>query len=68
MNSAAQAALPYRDLFNISVHAQTLIIAIQAVFLFMPVGIPLSALVALVLTGIYQWLAIKKNQQGPASA
>lgn len=65
INAAARASLPYRDLFNISVHAQTLIIVIQAIFLFMPIGIPFSALVAVGLTGTYLWLAIKRNQDQP---
>ena len=67
LNSAAQASLPYKDLFNISVHAQTLIIAIQAIFLFMPVSIPFSALVAAAMTGVYLWLAIKRNQESAAA-
>ena len=67
LNAAVQASLPYRELFNIAVHAQTLIIAIQIVFLFMPTGIPLSALVAVGSTAVYVWLAIKRTMEPAVS-
>lgn len=67
INQVAEAGLAYGALFNISVYAQTLVIALQGILLFMPAGIPLFWLAALVITGIYIWLAVKRNSQ-PAPA
>ena len=60
VNAQADARLGYKSLFNITVYAQTLVIALQSIFLFMPVGIPLFRLAAFALTGLYIWLAVNK--------
>lgn len=62
-NTVAGAGLDYKALFNIALYAQTLITALQAIFLFMPVGLPLAPLVSLILTTAYIWLAVKANTQ-----
>ncbi len=59
MNSASEANLPYSQLLPITLYAQTLIIALQIIFLFMPVGIPFGPAVSLAATGTYIWLALK---------
>lgn len=62
-NTVANAGLDYKSLFNIALYAQTLITALQAIFLFMPVGLPLAPLVSLIITTTYIWLAVKANSQ-----
>jgi hypothetical protein len=64
-NTVANGGLEYKSLFNIALYAQTLITALQAIFLFMPVGLPLAPLVSLILTTTYIWLAVKANSQSP---
>lgn len=55
------AKLAYKNLFTLSLYAQTLVIALQTIFLFMPMGIPYFRLVAFIITGIYIVLAVKAN-------
>lgn len=67
VNAGAQAQLEYGTLFKLGVYAQTLVIVLQSVFLFMPVAIPLFNLIAVAATTAYLWLAIKKIKE-PAPA
>ncbi len=62
INNSAQTRLSYRQLLGIAVYAQTLIVLLQGIFLFMPVGMPAPALVSLILTSVYIWLAVKRTQ------
>lgn len=55
----AQVQLPFGSLVAIAVYAQTLIIAIQTIFLFMKAPLPLAPLVSLAATTTYIWLAVK---------
>jgi hypothetical protein len=66
VNAVHEAELPFGALVNIAVYAQTLIIAIQAIFLFMKAPLPLASLVSLGATTAYIWLAVKAN--APAAA
>lgn len=66
VNAVHEAELPFGSLVNIAVYAQTLIIAIQAIFLFMKAPLPLASLISLGATTAYIWLAIKAN--APAAA
>lgn len=66
INASTEAKLAYAPLFNISVYAQTLITVIQAMLLFIPGQVPMFSLAALIITGVYLWLAIKTN--GPTAA
>ena len=68
MNSLLQVGLPYMQLFNIAAYAQTLMIVIRAIFLFMPVPIPGAPLVSLVATSAYIALAVKKIKEFPIVA
>ncbi|MDD5627961.1 MAG: DUF1189 family protein [Elusimicrobia bacterium] len=61
INGLAETGLPYPALFNISVYAQTLVIAVQCILLLIPAQVPQFTLLAAVATTIYLWLAIKKN-------
>lgn len=68
INSAAGAKLDYKALWNITLYAQTLIIILQAIFLFMPSPLPASQAVASLLTGVYIWLAVRRNMEPAVSA
>jgi uncharacterized membrane protein len=61
INGLAEAGLAYKSLFNLSVCAQTLVIAVQAILLLIPAQVPQFTLLATVATTVYLWLAIKKN-------
>lgn len=67
VNAGAQANLDYGVLFRIGVYAQTLVIALQITFLFMPVAIPVFNLLAIAATTAYIWLAVKRIKE-PAPA
>ncbi len=64
INSLLDARLPYNALFNVAAYAQTLMVIVRALFLFMPGPLPGAALVSLAVTSVYIALAIK-NIQGP---
>lgn len=66
VNAGAQAELPYGALFRLSVYAQTLVIALQIIFLFMPVQIPFFGFLAVAVTTAYLWLAVKKVKEPEA--
>ena len=67
LNNALHAGRAYAELFNLSAYAQTLIIAVQIIFLFMPSRIPLFSLVALAVTGAYLYLALRPEEHQEAS-
>lgn len=67
VNSTIGANLEYKALWNITLYAQTLVIVLQAIFLFMPSPLPASQAVATLLTGVYIWLAVRRNRE-PAAA
>lgn len=68
INAITGAELEYLALLNITIYAQTLIIAVQAIFLFMPVGLPAGGLIAVAATGAYVWLAVKRSMEPAAAA
>ncbi|MHB2026436.1 MAG: DUF1189 family protein [Elusimicrobiota bacterium] len=51
----------YAELFNISVYAQTLVIVVQMIFLFMPTRPPFFSLAAFAATGTYLYLALRPS-------
>lgn len=63
INSATSANLEFKPLINITLYAQTLITLLQAIFLFMKVGIPFAPLVSFATTSVYLYLAIKRNAE-----
>ncbi len=67
INAMAEGGQPFNCLFNLAVYAQTLVIALQAVFLFTPVSPPAFPVIALISTGVYLWLALKRLKQSPAA-
>ncbi len=67
INAMMEGGLSFDALFNIAAYAQTLVIALQAIFLFMPTGIPGFPVIALISTGVYTWLAIKRLKEPPAA-
>ncbi len=64
VSSLLDARLPYNSLFNVAAYAQTLMVIIRAIFLFMPGPLPGAAPISLAVTSVYIALAIK-NMQGP---
>ena len=60
-NSMQRAALPYPALLNIVAYAQTLMLFIVAITLFLPFGIPAFSLISLSVTAGYICLAIKRH-------
>ncbi|MBI5239908.1 MAG: DUF1189 family protein [Elusimicrobia bacterium] len=65
VNGVAEAGLEFVPLFNLSVYAQTLVIAIQCILLLVPAQVPQLTLLCAVATTIYLWLAIKKLSPPP---
>jgi len=61
INGIGESGLAYKALFNLSVYAQTLVIAVQCILLLIPAQVPQFTLLAAVATTAYLWLAIKKN-------
>ncbi len=61
INGVSEAGLEYKSLFSLSAYAQTLLIAVQAIMLFVPAHIPFFPVLAVAATGTYLWLAIRTN-------
>jgi hypothetical protein len=61
IDAISGAGLHYKSLLNISLYAQTLLIVLQMIFLFLPIALPAPILVAPLVTGVYIWLAVKKT-------
>ncbi|MCX5797931.1 MAG: DUF1189 family protein [Elusimicrobia bacterium] len=61
INGLAESGLKYPALFNLSVYAQTLVIAVQCILLLVPAQVPQFTLLSAVATTVYLWLAIKKS-------
>ncbi len=59
LNNSLHSGRNYAELFNLSAYAQSLVIAIQMIFLFMPAHLPMFSLIALLITGAYLYLALK---------
>ncbi|HVA67198.1 MAG TPA: DUF1189 family protein [Elusimicrobiota bacterium] len=68
LSNLLHSGRPYAELFNLSAYAQTLIIAVQIIFLFMPSRIPLFSLLALLVTGSYLYLALRPEHPQDAAA
>lgn len=62
LNAIASADLAYENLLKLSLYAQTPVIALQAVALFMPQRIFGFWLIALLIVSVYLWQAIRQNQ------
>ena len=60
-NGASESGWEYKPLFNISAYAQTFLVVVQAILLLVPSRIPFFPIIAVVATGTYIWLAIRKN-------
>lgn len=61
------ASPSFGELFRLAVYAQTFIVSLQIIFLFMHIGIPAGPLVALISTTTYLWLALKAQAPQPAA-
>lgn len=63
INSMAGAKLEQKALLSITLYAQTLVITLQAIFLFMPAPMPAANAVSTLLTGVYIWLAVQRSAE-----
>ncbi|MFA6002999.1 MAG: DUF1189 family protein [Elusimicrobiota bacterium] len=61
VNGVSGAGMQYAPLFNISAYAQTLIVAVQGILLFLPVHLPLLRPLSLLATTVYIWLAVRRH-------
>lgn len=68
LNAALKGGLEYAALFNIAVYAQTLAIVLQMISFFTPVGLSMFSLPAMIATGVYIGLAIKRTTEPEAPA
>lgn len=60
LNVTAKSGLEYGALFNMTVYAQTAVILLQCVAMLLPFSIPFFTPLALAVTGVYLWLALKQ--------
>ena len=65
INAIGAGGLAYSELFNIAVYAQTLVVFLQILALFLPFTIPALPLLSILITSVYLWLAVKR--QSPSS-
>jgi uncharacterized membrane protein len=63
MNSLFRGALSYASLFNIAAYAQTLMVIVFAIFLFMPTPLPWAGAISFIATSIYIALSVKKIKE-----
>lgn len=59
LNQSMGGGLGYGSVFSLSVYAQTLVVVLQALFLFLPQRLPAAGLISLVIVMSYIGLAIK---------
>lgn len=64
-----QVVLPFGSMFKLAVYAQTPVILLQTVQLFLPTVIPMFWIVSLMVVGLYLWQALKqfKPEATPAA-
>jgi len=68
INAVLGGKLEYRSLFNITLYAQTLVVLLQAFFLFMPNRFPFFPPLALLIISAYIALGIKTSMEPAAPA
>ncbi|MDE2238029.1 MAG: DUF1189 family protein, partial [Elusimicrobia bacterium] len=70
LNSISGGSLRYPALLNIAVYAQTLVVLLLALSLYLPFAIPGFNALCLLITSVYIWLAVRPPQplSPPASA
>lgn len=68
LNSIAGGVLAFGPLYQIAIHAQTTAILVGVLKAFMPVAVPFSGLITMLITTAYLWLAVKANAAASAAA
>lgn len=63
VNSLARGTMDYNGLLNVAVYAQTLVIGLQIVTLFLPFALPGATFISLAVTTLYLWLAVKRHSE-----
>ncbi|MFA6029747.1 MAG: DUF1189 family protein [Elusimicrobiota bacterium] len=67
ISAGLKAELEHGPLYRAAVYAQTPVIVLQAVMLFLPRPIPYFGLLSLILVGVYLWQAIRQMRPAPAA-
>jgi hypothetical protein len=67
MTSMAGGTLSFGPLFQIAIHAQTTSLLLRIVMAFLPFMVPMSALLSIVITAVYLWMAVKANAEAAAA-
>ncbi|MBI5595047.1 MAG: DUF1189 family protein [Elusimicrobia bacterium] len=68
VNAVAEGGLDYPSLYRMAVYAQTPVVVLQTVALFLPRPIPLFSVLALLLVTAYLWQAIRHAEPPAAPA
>jgi hypothetical protein len=70
INAALSAGLEYPSLYKFSVYAQTPIILLQTVALFVPLALPVLVrlLASVAIVGVYLWQAIRQHSNPDPTA
>jgi len=62
LNAILSGGLPYASLYKIAVYAQTPVILLQGLSLFITRQIPGFFLISILITGVYIWQAVRQNK------
>jgi len=68
MSSMAGGTLTFGALYQIAIHAQTTALLLRIIMAFLPFMVPMSALLSIVITAVYLWMAVKANTVAATSA
>lgn len=66
INSLAGGSLAFGALFSVAIHAQTAALLMRMVMAFLPVVVPLSGLLTIVVTTVYLWMGVRANANAVA--
>ncbi|MBI5243543.1 MAG: DUF1189 family protein [Elusimicrobia bacterium] len=66
LNAFLSAGLSYHDLYLAAVYAQTPVIVLQAIVMFLPKPVPFFPLLLLIVVTVYLWQALRHMKAGPA--
>ena len=67
MSSVAGGTLTFGALYQIAIHAQTTALLLRILMAFLPFMVPMSALLSIVITAVYLWMAVKAHAAAAAA-
>jgi hypothetical protein len=67
MTSMAGGTLTFGALYQVAIHAQTTALLLRILMAFLPFMVPMSALLSVVITAVYLWMAVKANAAAAAA-